>query len=424
MRLPTKVLKTLLRAKDLNLINPEPGMVNKLLDDLQSASSQLELERRIHKEDIRLHRLNRGLDENGQLSDGNILLNALKRKSTGQKLDEQTSFVLQKGDEEFKRLGLLEKVALIGNGFALPSDYCSRSTLLASSIAGEGVNLNVSPLEEKLIAVQAGAKFLTGIQPNLNFPNPSSIQVTAAGEAFESADGGLTLGKISFKPRLRLSARVDVSKTVIQQGGPEVESLLYNLILAAVASKLENFIFGVAGALSTTIQGMGYKCTSGTMSRKNSKAPTFDDLLALEEEVNNNGSYRGKLGFITSGKGAIILKKKERIAGMGFPSLLENDLINGYPAYFSNNVSNAAGTDGAGSLLIFGDWSQLAIVQFGGYVIEPDPFSLATLNILRINVNAFFDVKGLRGAASTDNSDVTAPDDYAIAFASIPIKLS
>jgi hypothetical protein len=83
--------------------------------------------------------------------------------------------------------------------------------------------------------------------------------------------------------------------------------------------------------------------------------------------------------------------------------VLEGDALLNYPVYGSNNVpSNLDKGDAEGicSALIFGNWADILIGQFGaGTDIIVDRFSKATTGITRIVANSYVDV-AVRRAAS------------------------
>jgi hypothetical protein len=354
----------------------------------------------------------------------NFLIDAIACQVDGNRKPKTvTSLILEAGMDEFRR-SKIDHLVTAGKSIPIPSNYRTALTGGSGAGVGTGVNLSTSPLEDKLIAVKLGATFLTGVKPNLAFPLPARIAVPSETETAGASDGGSALGSINFVPRLRLTNYIDVSKQLLMQADSGAEPWLMNMIIESVAVKLESYIFGKQASSATMIQGLTYAVTSGTLSQKATVVPQYSHLTGLESTLIANKAHRGKLGFATSGTGAVILKYLERYPGTGYPSLMENNMVNGFPCEFSNTVPDTCGTGGDGSALIFGAWDQLAIVQFGGFAVMPDPYSRALGNILRLTINSFFDVRGLCGTESTDLADATQPNDYAKAFQVLPIKLS
>jgi len=66
----------------------------------------------------------------------------------------------------------------------------------------------------------------------------------------------------------------------------------------------------------------------------------------------------------------------------------------GYKAGVSTQVPSdlTKGTGTALSAIIFGNWNDLMIGQWGGLDIVVDPYTLATTNMLRVVANSWWDV--------------------------------
>jgi hypothetical protein len=141
----------------------------------------------------------------------------------------------------------------------------------------------------------------------------------------------------------------------------------------------------------------------------------------LEGEVADLNAFQGRLGYITSAMGKIALKKNRVEPGMPEP-LLKNGLMNDLPVFISNWAADNVGSDGLGSGLVFGNWADLMICQFGAYQLTLDMNSQAKNNKARIYVDSYWDVKGMRFPAASTGSG-TQDNEY-VGFASLPIKLS
>jgi hypothetical protein len=168
---------------------------------------------------------------------------------------------------------------------------------------------------------------------------------------------------------------------------------------------------------------MGYKITTGADTKANSIGPTFSTIVGLETAVDTSNALVGNLAYITNAAGRGILKAVPVTPTYGEKMLLEGNQMNGYPVLVTNSCSGIAGDDDTGDLLVFGNWRDLAICQWGGYDITVDPYTLAKTNQVQIVINVYFDAKGMRGVLSTDALSVTQDDYYAYSFASVAIKV-
>ena len=102
----------------------------------------------------------------------------------------------------------------------------------------------------------------------------------------------------------------------------------------------------------------------------------------------------GSLAYLTNPKVRGLLKTTLKANGVpGF--IWENNELNGYPARVSNLVPSdlTKGTAASKcSAIMFGDWSQLWILQWGGLDLIVDPYTLADQGAYRVVLNAYHDI--------------------------------
>lgn len=320
------------------------------------------------------------------------------------------------GKQEFRKAGLSAAGDIV-----IPMEV--RANILAGTasagqeIVAEDKKAIIPPLADKLIFSKAGATYMTGLVGNVSIPSYAGTAVAWKTEVAAADDGGGAFSEVEFSPK-RLTAFILVSKLFLAQDGAGAEKLLLENIVSAVARKLESTILGIADGSATQPQGMGYKITTGADTKANAAVPTLANMIGLETAVDVSNALDGNLAYITNGTGRGILKVKDIGTDTG-KMLLENNTMNGYPVHVTNSASTVAGDDDTGELLVFGNWADLCIAQWGGYDITVDPYSAAATNQVKIVINAYFDAKGLRGKKTTG---VTSDDQYAHSFASIAIK--
>jgi HK97 family phage major capsid protein len=262
------------------------------------------------------------------------------------------------------------------------------------------------PLVDKLVFTQAGATYMTGLVGNVSIPSYSGTTVGWIGEVSSGAEGGGTFGAITFSPK-RLSGYIVVSKQFLLQDGVGAERLLLDNLSNAVARKLESTILGTAVGSATQPQGMGNPITATAHV-----VPTYAKMVALESSIDTANALVGNLAYITNAAGRGLLKSIDKGVSNDTGDMLcnEKNEVNGYPLLVTNSCSAAAGTSSNNDLLVFGNWRDLCIAQWGGYDITVDPYTLAVYGQVKIVINAYFDAKGLRGAGDGHT-------DYATSFA-------
>ena len=143
------------------------------------------------------------------------------------------------------------------------------------------------------------------------------------------------------------------------------------------------------GILNTT--GIG-SVAGGT----NGAAPTLANIVQLEQAVAVANADEGSLGYLTNPKVRGKLKSSPLDAGSGrflwdYSMPME---LNGYNAQVSTNVPSdlTKGTGTALSAVIFGNFNDLVIGQFGsGLDLLVDPYTSAKDNIVNVIANSEYD---------------------------------
>ena len=355
------------------------------------------------------------------------LMAAIRAKAEQRELPPAARVMNIRGREMFQKAGISA-----GGDIILPYEMRS-DELYVTGGAGLGVELVpedkkpiLPPLMNQLVFSQAGATYLTGLTGDVSVPSFSNATIAWKGEITAAVTAAITSAEVLFSPK-KLTAFIEVSKLFLIQTGPAAERLLMDILSAATARKLESTILGVAAGSSTQPQGMGYKITTGTDTKANCVVPTYASLVALESAVDANNALVDNLAYITNPGGRGILKSIDKGVNNDTGDMLcsETGIVNGYKLLVTNGASAIAGDDDVGDLLVFGNWKDLCICQWGGYDITVNPYTLDKEGMIRITINAFFDIKGLRGSVATDvHSDGTDADDYGISFASTAIKIS
>lgn len=251
------------------------------------------------------------------------------------------------------------------------------------------------PLTNYLVLTKAGATYLTGLVGNVSIPTYSGTTVAWKAEVTTASDGAGTWGKVDLNPK-KLCAFIDVSKMFLLQDSVGAERMLMENLSKAIAAKLEETILGTGeGAVATEPQGLFWKAyTSGATTL------TWATLVDLEKDVDAQNALYGNCAYITNATGRYTLKTTLRTATYGDKMIMEANEANGYPVYISNGVAlttDFSTTTGTG--IIFGNWNDLIIGQWGGYDILVDPYTQAALGEVRILVNCYFDA-----AAANANS--------------------
>lgn len=257
----------------------------------------------------------------------------------------------------------------------------------------------LSPLRDRMVLSQAGATFLTGLKGNIEIPAYSGATAEWAGEGVTAAEGGGEFSGKTMSPK-RLPTYIDISKQLLLQDTLGVEQMLRNDLVAAIASKLEATILGAHTAAATKPNGLftGYAGAA--------KSFTWDNIVDLEGEVDLNNALIGG-SYVMHTKLRSYAKKIIKKADSGGGFVLDPDgTLNGYKALRTNAVSIKSHVDSTteetvidGYGVLFGNFAELLVGQWGPIDLLIDPYSRGRDGVVRIVVNSFWDAIVRRSGA-------------------------
>ena len=145
---------------------------------------------------------------------------------------------------------------------------------------------------------------------------------------------------------------------------------------------------------------------------------TWAAIVALETALSNSNALIDNLYYLTNSKVRGAAKGIVRDAGSGLflwgEGYGQNGTgalpLNGYGARVTNAVpsTNVKGNSGAVcSSLIFGDWSDLMIGQWGGLVITANPYALDLSGQVRVTMNSYYDIAVRNATSFAAINDIT-----------------
>lgn len=361
----------------------------KALNDEYAQAYQLELAEQ-RAADNKLERLQRVEGRNFSL------VKFINEVASGKGLTGLEKEVADMGADEYKRLGLSQQ------GVVLPSAFLRASSGQNSTSAADGGNIvetspirYVEALKERLVVKQLGATVLGDLVGTVPYVSSSQFTAQWGAEGDEAATQKIAFEKMLLTPHRNFVAG-SVSKDLLRQTSTDVEALLTNKILDAHAALIDRAAIAGTGANS---QPTGILKTAGIATvagGTNGAAITYKNIVALETAINANNANRGKLAYLTNAKVWGALKTTETLANSG-RAILDpmSKMVNGYPADYSNLVPSdlTKGTGTALSAVIFGNWEDLVVAQWGGLDLVIDPFTSARKAEVNIVFNAWNDVK-------------------------------
>lgn len=300
------------------------------------------------------------------------------------------------GAEELKRSGQTPR------GFVIPTAYLRATGQgVASGTASDGQVLvtessprYVDSLKERLVCAKLGATILGDLSGIVPVFTNDTVSASWLAEAAAASPAKLAFSKKTMTPH-RASIVGAFSKDLIYQTSVDVENIVYNELINAHATLLEQAVINGTGEAN---QPTGILKTSGIGSVVSGGTLSWANVVALEAAVAKENALQGNLGYVANGTVMGDLKTISKSASN--PSFLLEapyNNLNGYKFEWTNIVPE--------STLIFGNWSDLFIGQWGGLDIVVDNYTLAHQAEIRIVINTYNDVCVARAesfAAITD----------------------
>lgn len=287
----------------------------------------------------------------------------------------------QEGAAEYDRLGFTRQGQVIPS--FLLRDILGQSVTEDGDVLGEVRPAVFMPqLNNKLTVQNLGATVLTGLVGKVPVASSAAVVAQWAAEGKDVEVRKINWAKNMLSPKRNVT-RTAVTKDLLRQTSLDVESYLIRLMQNAHNELVE------AGVIAGAVDGpTGILKTTGVKVIEAGGAITWDDIVALETAVNENNAGKGKLGYLTNAKVWGAMKTTPKVAG-GERFIMEEaagNRVNGYPADWTNIVPSADG-----SVMIFGNWEDLFVGEWGGFDIVIDPYTQAGSAQIIITINAWND---------------------------------
>lgn len=306
------------------------------------------------------------------------LLKAINDIANNRSLDAVSQSVINAGTEEMRKSGLS-----YGGQIQLPTEELRATITVASEgedvVATELYDI-IEPLRAKNVLVAAGAKFLTNLVGDVQVPIMGAGNVSWEGEIAEAKDGAGSFSNVKLQPK-RLTAYIDISKQFLVQDSKSAEALIRQDLINAINSKLEATILGAeSGATQPTGMFNGITPTA---------VADFAGVCNLEAAI-EDANINGECKYVMSNKAKAAFRNMAK-STKSTQLVMEGGSIDGTPVLNTSNVAEKN--------FIYGDFSNLAIGQWGAIDLTVDPYTKAASGQVRLVINAYFDAKVLRPEA-------------------------
>jgi HK97 family phage major capsid protein len=294
-------------------------------------------------------------------------------------------------DAILKRAGLSESA---NNGFYVPYEVQKRDLTAGTGnqggfiVATDNLASNfIDLLRNRSVVAQMGATMLTGLQGNVTIPRQTAAGTASwlANEAAAATESQLVLGQLAMSPKNVISY-TEISRQLMLQNSPAADALVMSDLSKVVALAID------AAALSgpgTGGQPTGITATGG-IGAVTGTTLGYAGIVEFQTDVANSNALAANCGYVTTPTVAGLLKARQRFTSTDTPIWQGNILdgeIEGFKAMSSLQMAAAS--------MIFGDFSQVIIGEWGMLEIAMNPYASFTAAITGVRAIQTCDV-GIR----------------------------
>ena len=287
-----------------------------------------------------------------------------------------------------------EKEARKGiDGIGIPTMLSEKRAIdqTNSAIAPTAVGAFVESLQAAGLYSKVGVTDLGTVAADTVLPIAGGSTVAWNTEVGAAADGGANFDKLTLTPQ-RVTGFANLSNQILAQNGPQAEAAVMNDMARNMAVQIDAAMFGSSDVTNAPGSIAG---TSGVLTfTEAASVNVAGDMLEAIQTIANNHGLDGNNAFVNSWELYSVIKAAAQV-GSVYP-LYVDDLLAGYPGYFSSAPTSIAGTSGDG---IFGDFSRVYMAQFGPMSIQVDPFTRAVNGEVRLILNNYMDFGVADGAS-------------------------
>jgi HK97 family phage major capsid protein len=254
----------------------------------------------------------------------------------------------------------------------------------------------IMPLQPTLFSTSLGAQSLTGLTGDLEISEVTANGTAAwEGEFDDNAESSSPTTKRKLSPH-RLGAYQDFGKQWMVQTSISAENFVRGELMKAKSILLDSTYFQGSGTDPVprgllNVSGIG-SVAIGT----NGGVPTWDHIVDLETAIDVDNGLATSMAYVTTpGIKGKLKKTFINDTGQVVWDRIGAEPLNGYRAFSTTQLpSNLTKGSSSGNChaIIFGDFANSIIAQWGGYDIVIDPYTRALKTQVRVVLNSWWDI--------------------------------
>ena len=241
----------------------------------------------------------------------------------------------------------------------------------------------IEVLRNAMVTPLLGARFLTGLVGKVDIPRQITATATSwVGELTAGTESEATFDKVSLAPKNITSWGV-ISRMMLLQATPAIEMIARADLLAQVGLGLDLAALSGSGTGGQPTGIINQAGVGSVIGGTNGLALSFDHLIQLYSAPKVANVQQSNLGFAFNAKAYGYLATLKASTGQylwdpqGGLANASPDTVKGYPYAVSNQLRSTltkGSSSGICSELIYGNWQELLIGEWGALEIAINPY--------------------------------------------------
>ena len=318
------------------------------------------------------------------------------REAAGKGLTGFESEMNQEAEKEMREAGKTL------SGFGIPTVLLGVRTFDNNNIttATEGKEFAaitewsyIDALRNAMLGARLGVRYIPGMQGNARIVKGGGVSASWLAEEAAASKVKENFGTVDMTPH-RLQILGGYTYDLLKQAALPVEQILWDELIRAHAQALDAAIFNGSGSSGQPLGILADTNIGSVEGGEHGAAISYANVVALETAVGNANGLFGRLASVTNSKVAGAMKSTAKESG--YPSyIMEDGRANGFEVHVTNAIpSNLTKGSASGicSAMIFGNFEEVLVPQWGGLDMIVDPYSSKAKGVVEVTAIAYHDV--------------------------------
>lgn len=254
-------------------------------------------------------------------------------------------------------------------------------------------------LRNRSVVMRMGARRLSGLTGNVAVPRMSATGTAywLANETTQITESTPTIVQMSLSPKTA-GAYTEISRQLLLQSVPGAEGIVSDDLAQLVATAADLACIAGAGASGEPDGIIGF---SGVGSVTGTDL-AYADILEFQTDVAESNVIPMRGGYVTTPAVASLCMQRQKFTSTDTPLWVGNiwdGQMAGFPAMSSNQVPSGD--------MIFGDWQEMVIGEWGVLEIEVNPYANFQAGIVGVRAIYTMDVGHRRPFAFSVATSIT-----------------